>query len=55
MRMFLSVDGKQTDIELRHELKEQMMDVTLHVKNLGRVPDVEVQFISSCDDETSPE
>ena len=29
VRMFLSVDGKQTDVELRHELKEQMMDVTL--------------------------
>ncbi len=29
MRMFLSTDGKKKNVVLRHELKEQMMHVTL--------------------------
>ena len=30
MKMFLSAARKQTDVALRHELKDQMMDVTLY-------------------------
>ena len=29
MKMFLSVVGKKENVVLRHELKEQMMDVSL--------------------------
>ena len=44
---------------LRHELKDQMMDVTLHeepcyMKNLPRVTEVEIQCTKSCDDKTPP-
>ena len=30
MGMFLSVSGKQTDVVLRYDLDDQMMDVTLY-------------------------